>query len=377
MPIMNAKYILLEKDIDYTDKFQSHKFEPFKQMLESIYLDVTNNSFQVIVDDKANMIEYRCAVKENGRICHISFWVDGTLAHCAKVLDVVHSKLLEGHHRRNYNIVTSFDGVSQYYCNKLYPKLSLFERKIREIVYNIMIKSFGASWYNLTLSDSLKDELKRQTGGMNESELIEKALYEMTIYQLEEYLFSPYSEVDVVSLLDTDLSPASLENKNREEIVELLNKCQPKSLWDRFFEGNIKIKDLRFTLKVVRCYRNRVAHNKYLYSNDYVKCNGILNKTILQLNSAIEDIEGMTFSRYHINVSLSVFAETINRYIREMMSIKPAMQAILNVVKTYESAIPKLYFSVPPFNAYIANIIKNINLNDLNNIFRAPSQFHR
>lgn len=31
---------------------------------------------------------------------------------------------------------------------------------------------------------------------MSESELIEKALHEMTMYQLETYLFIPYRELD-------------------------------------------------------------------------------------------------------------------------------------------------------------------------------------
>ncbi|WP_160196597.1 hypothetical protein [Senegalia massiliensis] len=49
-----------------------------------------------------------------------------------------------------------------YYCNKIYPKINLFERKIREFILIILTKSFGVNWYTKTVNDDLKSEIKNK-----------------------------------------------------------------------------------------------------------------------------------------------------------------------------------------------------------------------
>lgn len=68
---------------------------------------------------------------------------NATPARAAKYLDSVTNRLIQGEHRKTWNIVISYDEVSQLYCCKLMPLFGIFERRIRELVYITIIKIFG------------------------------------------------------------------------------------------------------------------------------------------------------------------------------------------------------------------------------------------
>lgn len=60
--------------------------------------------------------------------------------------------IIQGEHRKTWNIVISYDEVSQLYCCKLMPLFGIFERRIRELVYITIIKIFGVEWYDNSFS---------------------------------------------------------------------------------------------------------------------------------------------------------------------------------------------------------------------------------
>lgn len=84
---------------------------------------------------------------------------NATPARAAKYLDSVTNRLIQGEHRKTWNIVISYDEVSQLYCCKLMPLFGIFERRIRELVYITIIKIFGVEWYDNSFSKSLQDGL--------------------------------------------------------------------------------------------------------------------------------------------------------------------------------------------------------------------------
>lgn len=83
----------------------------------------------------------------------------------------------------------------------------------------------------------------------------------MTIFQLETYLFTPYREVDIKNILEDELSQRSINDKTKDEIIKILDKCRSKSLWDSFFEWIIHITDLQVDLEKIRTYRNFVMQH--------------------------------------------------------------------------------------------------------------------
>lgn len=49
---------------------------------------------------------------------------------------------------KNYYIILSYDKISEYYCNNLYPYLNEFERNLKNILFNIYILKYGYNYYN-------------------------------------------------------------------------------------------------------------------------------------------------------------------------------------------------------------------------------------
>lgn len=99
-------------------------------MFDVLFENVTDNTFDIEVDGKTCRVKYKFSSKSKGNLCYLTLIAEGTLFQCAKVLNEANKKLIKGGHRKEYNIILTFDGVSNYYCNKIYPKFNLFERNI-------------------------------------------------------------------------------------------------------------------------------------------------------------------------------------------------------------------------------------------------------
>lgn len=355
---MQVKYIFLRKNKKDGDKEDSSL--TIREMFKLLFINVTKDSFNLKIDNNIYKVQYKNSNRRNGNTYYLSLLVEGTQFQCAGILNEVNSLLTKGAHRKNYNIILSFDGVSLYYCNKIYPKFNLFERKMRELIFNILVKAFGIDWYDATISSELKAELAAK--GLKQSDLIERALYEMTISQLEIYLFTPYREVDFDTIIDEELSQYIINQKTKEEIVKILDKCRAKCLWDRFFENRIQIHNLQSNLEEIRLYRNSVAHSKYFYKKDFDNCNRLLIKLLNQIDRAIKDIELRTFSKIDIGESLSVFSETIALIYQGISgNLIPAMKEFSKVLAKYSKInIPKIQFDFPKIDPQLAFQLKQL-----------------
>lgn len=360
MSQMQVKYIFLRKNNKENDKGASAV--TIKEMFGLLFANVTKNSFDLEIDNDFHTITYKYSNKRNTDTYYLSLSVEGTQFQCARILNEVNLLLTKGTHRKDYNIILSFDGVSLYFCNKVYPKLNLFERKMRELIFNILVKAFGIDWFDATNSSELKADLASK--GMKQSDLIERALYEMTISQLEMYLFTPYREVDINTVIDNDLSQSVINAKTKEEIINVLDKCRAKCLWDRFFDNRIQINNLQSKLVEIRLYRNSVAHSKYFYKKDYDKCNRLLNKLLKQIDKAIDEIEIRTFSKTDIDESLSVFSETIGIIYQGILgNITPAIKEFSKVLAQFSKInIPKIQFDIPKIDPQLALQFKQLSV---------------
>ena len=356
MPLMQVKYIFLRKNNKDSDKEVSSP--TIKEMFQLLFTNVTKDSFDLDIDNNIYNVKYKYSNKRNGNTYYLSLLGEGTQFQCAVILNEVNSLLTKGAHRKDYNIILSFDGASLYFCNKIYPKFNLFERKMRELIFDILVKAFGIDWYEATISSEMKAELASK--GLKQSDLIERALYEMTIFQLEMYLFTPYREVDIETVIDEKLSQSIINEKTKEEIINILDKCRAKCLWDRFFENKIQIHNLQTNLEEIRF--NSVAHIKYFYKKDYNKCNQLLNKLLKQIDRAIDDIEIRTFSKTDIGESLSVFSETMGLIYQGILeNITPAMKEFSKVLARYSKIdIPKIQFDFPKIDPQLALQFKQL-----------------
>lgn len=114
-------------------------------------------------------------------------------------------------------MIVAYNEVSEYYCGKISPKFGKSERLLRELIFLIMIKTFGAKWGKKTIAKEILDDVKVSVGGMSDTQVIETALYEMTISQLEDYLFKPYSELEKNPDLEEEFNKVDIYQLTEEE----------------------------------------------------------------------------------------------------------------------------------------------------------------
>ena len=210
-----------------------------------------------------------------------------------EALEETHLKMIQnGEIRKKYHVVVLSDDVSSYYCVKAYPVFHEYEKQIRRLVYKLLTMSLGAMWIDKTVDEELKKQLKERKNSISGEKLIAQMLHEMDMSQLEQYLFDPRREVSASDMIDECLSDVNTESMTKEEIVATIQRARPQSVWEKYFANHIEVEDLQSKMIIVRANRNKVAHCKPFYSNDFYDSMKILKDEglIIKLTSAIENI---------------------------------------------------------------------------------------
>ena len=79
----------------------------------------------------------------------------------AELLEFFHKKYeVVFSQRKEYHLIVAYDGVSEYYCNKVYPKFQHFERQLRHLIFKVVTRAYGSVWAKETLEKDTKDKLK-------------------------------------------------------------------------------------------------------------------------------------------------------------------------------------------------------------------------
>lgn len=331
---MKLDYIFLFRNGKYETK---NKRNACKELLEKIFYKVNKHSFNVDFNEKEYCINYHAYRDVEEKYFKICLYLDKSNIDTAKVLNYVDSKLRKSEQRKNYIVIVAYDGVSKFYADKLYPFLSEFERKIREFVYLTLVKSFGSKWYKRTISNSkeLDNNIKTVARTDNEIKLIENALSFMTIYDLEEFLFTPYVDINAKDIFkDKEEFQKVIQQGNTEEMKSILSSLEPKSLWERFFEGRININDIQGKLKTIREYRNAVAHSKMLDFDNYKSCRKIVTAVTRDIYKAIDELNSKDFNDQQTIDSLSSFNICFESLAKNMENISKVMTQ--NISKTLE-----------------------------------------
>ena len=311
-----------------------------KQLFENLFNNVNDSSFEINLDNNVK-IEYKISSKEKNMV-FLKLSCNATPARAAKYLDSVTNRLIQGEHRKTWNIVISYDEVSQLYCCKLMPLFGIFERRIRELVYITIIKIFGVEWYDNSFSKSLQDAMK---GKGNKTKMVESALNELTYEQLKEYLFTPFCGRNISEVLEQELSESSVEELSKEEILDIVNQCRSESLWNRFFSEYKQFRNIKENIDELQPHRNKVMHNKRMTQSEYEKVRKSLKNINKLLVEAINVLEKDIYTETKLvdvvsalgNMLVKVLGESIPRWIEKM---KPALSTLGELV--IKSAVPKI-----------------------------------
>lgn len=324
------------------DQGQAEFKKKVVNVFERIYDSVQKSSFQLTINCKKVDVMYRISSKSDNML-FVKFWCEHTPVKEAEILDNAVNRLIRGEHRKDWNIVITYDEVSQLYCCKLMPLFGVFERRTRELVYTAIIKIFGIQWYEKSFSENLQNTLKGK--GNNKTQLIEGALNELTYEQLKEYLFVPYSNYNFEDMLEKEFAKENMDKLSKEEITDIIEKCRKVSLWDRFFGKYEQFKDFENKIEQLQPHRNTVMHNKRMTKDEYEKVRKSLkaiNKLLIEAISMIEDEMYTDTKLIDVvsafgNMCAKILGSSIVDWAEKM---KPALASLGRIV--IESAMPKI-----------------------------------
>ena len=266
--------------------------------------------------------------------------------------------------KENYIVITSYDCISEFYCNKTYKKLNNFERKLRELIFDIYTFSYGMNYYDRNFSDELKQKVKHKVKQLRDKsiftdekniEQLKQSLYELDYNEIIKLLFTPKwlldDEKDKFNLIE------KIDNDNvfSEELKEYIENIRPKSDWDRLFLPQIgEISNIEESIDDLRKLRNRVAHCKFFRKEHYEECLKLLNELNKQINKALKIVMNIDFQELNAKYLSEDFHKALEIFQESLAAIG---KSITNMMSEYVKQI-QLVQNVP-----IADTMKRIKEN--------------
>ncbi len=196
----------------------------------------------------------------------------------------------------SYDIVKTYDDVSSYYCNLIYPLLNDFDRKMRLLLYNTYYILYGEDFsqkfdfYTDTTSDKLKRRKKQNNGTELSSDNI---FYAYDYSQMIEILF---------------------------EKRKIVYNDNDKSDWELYFADKIKFSTCEKDIVNIKNLRNKVAHCKLFSKKDYKELRALLLKYNKALSKAIDLTYSKDFAKEYI-VSIKNAIELMSCRMKELAMI--------------------------------------------------------
>ena len=302
---MSMKFIICSKNLSSLNK------NNFKQLLKPICTRINSYSINFMHDQKEEEIEYNILNYTDNSICFVITSYKNNQEENAIILENFSEYLLK--QLSNYKLIIIYDEPSNYFCTKIEPLFAEFERKLRQLLYMILLKVYGINWINETLDIKSQNYLKKKLHIQQNTDLSIDLLEELTYGQLEDYLF------------------------------KINNTKFSQSIWDKLFSKYINLNNFEIILSELHQNRNKVMHNKTFIKKDYDESKENLEISIVKINEAIEIIKW------------EIFTEDINKYIKLVISDK------------FKHINEQLEIS---FNSYNKNIKNSIHKSLKNNSFK-------
>lgn len=259
----------------------------------------------------------------------------------------------------DYHMIIAYDEVSEYYCNKIYPKYQKFERQLRHLIYKVVAKAYGNFWTKHISNDvrkKLRSEIRAQQGQGKDDILIEQALNEMSLGQLIDFLFYSDEHINFEEFLDNYYPDKKLKDLSKEEILSIIEKARRKSIWNLYLANEISIEEPITKLTILKNNRNKVAHCKFFYYKEYCETLDYLDSFIPEIESAIEKnalIDDISMT--DVLVGLWNFTKDISNKIAE--NVPPALMRLSEIISQITRAVTITKSNFKPINQIVDNLI--------------------
>lgn len=240
-----------------------------------------------------------------------------------------------------------YDGVSESFCKRLYPKFAMFERNIRSLVLLILTEAYGSNWKKETVADDMLKEIERVAHGKVS---LNTTLENMDLHTLENYLFQK-REVNYLEFFDKQFTKEIIKDATKEELVSMIEYIRPTSLWQRHFSefGSDEIWSKK--IKEIHDIRNKVAHQKTITKKEYEETITKINSLNKELVNAIENIREQNFNAIGIIDILGNFALYAGKMLKELLNTEIIKDVLVGVnsliqelVRPIKSAVESNFF---------------------------------
>lgn len=292
-----------------------------------------------------------------GKDAYLDIIVEGkTKAQIIKCFEYIEETLFNSGIEDDYICVISYDAVSEYYCNKIYPKLNTLERKLRRLLYNTYIVNFGLEYYEQTIITDVQNKTNAKIGKKgNKREKRNKEFFDNVDFgDIQRILFTAtwnkYDEKQKQKFLNNNPDLSELSD---EELRIKFSEFSPKSDWQRFFAH--KIDDtimVENTINDIREFRNQTAHCKHFSADDYKECVAAIRKLSRVIDQAIKMTEEQDFekkNREMLQLSIEIIKNSFNEVTK---SIRESIKPIIDYTRTIQFT--------NPFKGLLDDIRKNI-----------------
>ncbi len=350
-----------------------------KEMLTQLFRDVKSNKFYFDSDDgNSYKLDYKNS--ERDEKIYLKILCNYSEAKSAKFLSSIRDIIYNGKHRKDFLIICTYDEASLSYCCRLMKPFGMFERHLRELMYLITVKAFGADWVNKTFPKEMIADIKEKSHGMNSQDLTETAFELLDYSEISNYLFDErYFEYTAEQILENKLSDELLETLSKNEIISIISNSRKDTLWNKLFSKNQKIKNInKDIIDAIRRYRNDIMHHHTLNEKKYKEMQTVVKQVDKSVILAIKDIEDKIYTE---NEYISVFStmnnvlyETIRAFNDAMKINIPNISASLNIALKNFSEIAKSISDAYSQNLSTAiqrvcNSVTNLSLPDYSKLF--------
>lgn len=278
----------------------------------------------------------------------------------SKIVDCLESFqdiLQEINKDEKYIVITSYDFVSEYYCNKMYPKLNELERNLRKLLFNTYTLNYGLMYYEPTISNELLRKGKHviksdKNKKSNVYDITKELFYSFDYGQIHQLLFTPqWTEMDEKRKNNFLENNSNLSELSDDELRRSFSEFVPKSDWERLFSDKVsEDMDVDLLLKNIRSDRNRIAHCKFFSKDDYNNCIKNVKKLNAEIFRAIQITETHDFSvknREQLALGFRKIRNSLEEFTKGMVTAlsevaQVTSQVTANVYKSFGSSLYSL-----------------------------------
>ena len=319
--------------------------------------NIFKNEYISIIQADSTSYDVKFIINEVVDIEYLDVIVTGKgKAQLIKCLEQIQETIFNSGVRDYYIDIISYDSISEYYCNKILPKLNALERNLRKLLFNIYIVNFGKNYYQTTINKELQDKIKgviKAKGNEEKKEIerLQQFFYSFEFNDIQKLLFSPnWTDLDEQEKKDFLDKNKDLSELSDEELRSAFTKISPKSDWERFFNSKINLADIEEMIDKIRQHRNNIAHFKFFYKDAYAESNKLINKLNTAIIKAIKLTEDKDFvekNLEHFRKSMSEVFKAFEEFRKTMaQTVIPSIQALRNIVPPVLEQIRETYRAI-------------------------------